>query len=633
MNRKNIFKIILLIVIAMLFSFFVEYFLFNYNSVVNEKIDYSYNIQNLDDDDTINIGRDGSQIAITIDFPKAVYVSDFMLQGVFEKNAHYSLGLEYETRFGLLEQETITDESYMVFDKCYTPINKKIKKMVLYYNVGNISKVDMIKLLNKINISYERFFLMFSICLIILILGVYKDRVINKLEYCFLIISVLLGMSMILIVGLNKEGWDEAIHFSRIYSYSFVDNVKWNKAIIETNIMDYNTIEERNLIKEYYNEIYENGKKHYEEKELYIPYNMRGYLIQSIMIFVARHLGFSFYQLYLFGKIGNLLLYVICIYIAIKIARQGKLAITVLSLLPTPLFLAASYTYDTSLIAMVTLGFTIWMNEMFSNEKKMSTFSLITMTFLFVYGCSSKAVYIPLLLLVLLLPNTKFDNKKQMYLVKGMILLLFVIVMASFVMPVTSNTVAGNVAYGGDARGGDTGTVRQMKSILNSPFAYILLFFKSIISLENFGIYGSDSGLVTTLEYFTFSNMGTMNDKFVYLLFPMLMFMSFINVENDIKLVLERKAKIGMIIILLMVVGMVWSALYLDFTEIGKEHIYGVQARYYIPLMLPLMYLFTNSKLKINISYCTICRLFLWITLFLLGYGIYFELFLNVFNY
>lgn len=633
MNKKNIFKMVLLIIAAFILSLFFEYGVFNLHSITNDKIELEYNLQDKEKNKEISIKRDDSMATVSIVFPKAVYISDFQMDCDVKKDTTYSMIVEYETSFGALQKLDIKDDAYTALNKCYTGIHKKVKSIDLHYNIDNIPEITKITVRNKASFCYERLFLSFSIAFIILAILIYRKNIFKKLEYFFLMVSVLLGVSMILIVGLNKEGWDEAIHFSRIYSYSFMEDVKWNEAVVESEIMHYNTVEERDLVKRYYNKVYKNGKQSSESKDLYVPYNMRGYLFQSAMIFVARHLNFSFYRLYLFGKLGNLILYVICIFIAIRIAKKGKLPIAVLGMLPTPLFLAASYTYDASLIAITVLAFTIWMNEMIDKDKNLSNVSLVLMVLLFIYGCSSKAVYIPLLLLLLLLPGTKFNNKKQMYFVKAMVVVLFLFVMASFVMPVTSNTVAGNVAYGGDTRGGDTGSVRQMKSILYSPFSYIALFFKSLVSLENFGVFGNDPGLITSLEFFTFSNIGTMNDKFVFLLLPMFMLMSFINVEGNDNFMLNTVQKVGMVIILLMITGMIWTALYLDFTEIGMEHIYGVQARYYIPLTLPIIYLVTNKRLQLNVTYDSIKKLFSLITLFILGYGVYFDLFLNVFSY
>ena len=50
------------------------------------------------------------------------------------------------------------------------------------------------------------------------------------------------------------------------------------------------------------------------------------------------------------------------------------------------------------------------------------------------------------------------------------------------------------------------------------------------------------------------------------------------------------------------IMAMVWVAMYLAFTPVGSDHINGVQARYYIPL-LPALYLcLCPDRLKISIG-------------------------------
>ena len=44
------------------------------------------------------------------------------------------------------------------------------------------------------------------------------------------------------------------------------------------------------------------------------------------------------------------------------------------------------------------------------------------------------------------------------------------------------------------------------------------------------------------------------------------------------------------------VLVLIWTALYLAFTEVGEVVIKGVQGRYYIPLLLPLFWFFIQIR-------------------------------------
>ena len=54
--------------------------------------------------------------------------------------------------------------------------------------------------------------------------------------------------------------------------------------------------------------------------------------------------------------------------------------------MPTNLFLASAYTYDTVVFCFFTLGCVIWANEMFFYKRKNSIKEILLMTALFTIG-------------------------------------------------------------------------------------------------------------------------------------------------------------------------------------------------------------------------------------------------------
>ncbi|MFQ9152773.1 MAG: DUF2142 domain-containing protein [Blautia sp.] len=76
-------------------------------------------------------------------------------------------------------------------------------------------------------------------------------------------------------------------------------------------------------------------------------------------------------------------------------------------MMPTVIFLNSTYTYDGTIIASLILGFVLWMNEM-ESDRKVDAKNLIFIIVLFVWGSFSKAVYIPVILLLLIIPADKF---------------------------------------------------------------------------------------------------------------------------------------------------------------------------------------------------------------------------------
>ena len=46
------------------------------------------------------------------------------------------------------------------------------------------------------------------------------------------------------------------------------------------------------------------------------------------------------------------------------------------------------------------------------------------------------------------------------------------------------------------------------------------------------------------------------------------------------------------------IAAVIWTSLYGTYSVVGAATIEGVQARYFIPLMLPLLYIFVNNRIK-----------------------------------
>lgn len=153
--------------------------------------------------------------------------------------------------------------------------------------------------------------------------------------------------------------------------------------------------------------------------------------------------------------------------------------------------MASSYTYDTVVFSFFTLGCVIWVNEMFFYESKTSAKKIIFMILLFTIGSFSKAVYIPIILLVTLLPALKELPRKSRVAICTGIFLVFILVMITFVLPTLTSTVTRDLSLGGDARGGDTNIVGQMISMIKHPWASIKLMLGNITSLDNFRNLGS----------------------------------------------------------------------------------------------------------------------------------------------
>ena len=208
-----------------------------------------------------------------------------------------------------------------------------------------------------------------------------------------------------------------------------------NKSVPSSNTkLEY--AELRNYINNKGNEVLYTENK----DDIGLKYSSLAYIPMAIFIKIGLLLNLSFVKIFMLGKLGNLLFYTAFMYFAIREAKYKKMFLAFIAMLPTCVFLASSYTYDSVVFSSVTLGCVLWCNEFFSEKKVYNTGKIIFAILCFSVGCLSKAVYIPLILLIMLLPQLKAVKKRQAIIWGIGILIIFGLVMITFVLPVISNT-------------------------------------------------------------------------------------------------------------------------------------------------------------------------------------------------
>ena len=115
---------------------------------------------------------------------------------------------------------------------------------------------------------------------------------------------------------------------------------------------------------------------------------------------------------FVLGRLFNLLSYVTIVFFAIRIIPTKKSLLTVVALLPTNIFLAANYSYDAWLISFFMLGTAMAIRE-FSDERPLTTSRAFALFLVFLVGLGPKAVYFPMLAILMLMPLSKFESNKE----------------------------------------------------------------------------------------------------------------------------------------------------------------------------------------------------------------------------
>lgn len=143
----------------------------------------------------------------------------------------------------------------------------------------------------------------------------------------------------------------------------------------------------------------------------------------------------------------------------------------------------------------------------------------------------------------------------------------------------------------GDARGGDTSGVGQMHYVIGQPVSYAVVLIKNVLASLESCLYG------VTFCHFSYLGIGQMSATATILLAGVILTDKYCDGALTRK-ILPVKMKIGMLFLIALVIALIWTALYLDFTEVGKSVISGVQARYYLPFLFLFYMCFQTDKIQ-----------------------------------
>lgn len=564
----------------------------------------------------------------------ALYVKQIRLSGRFPREYEYTIETTEENAFGKEAEAVYTDTVNAWFKNFYTDLNKKITSVKIVLEKPEGAELTGVICSNRAEINKYRV-LFFLALFSLLYCALFEASFIRKIEWYIVLYGAVFGLLIILYAQPVKTSWDEQIHFRNAYRLSYGRNVEWTESAVHLQnwtTVKCNTKAEYASLRAYRDE---KGQEYAEteEKETVIPsYSSLAYLPQAFFLWLGRLLKLPFSSLYAFGKIGNLIVYLITMFWAVRLAKTKKLFLVFFAMMPTVIFQAASYTYDSVVNCFLTLGCVLWANHFYYQEGMTRVRDILLMVVVLILGSFSKAVYIPLLLLVLLLPWFRKRSKKEKAILFGSIFLLFVLMMATFVLPTLTNTITGNLSFGGDSRGGDTGAAGQLLSMLQHPVSSIKLLLQNVTQFDNFrnlGAEATDNYFFGNLMFLNFATAGILGDKWSALLVPVFTLLLFYNDSREEERQVYSKWYTAIILVLsLGVVILIWLAMYLSFTPIGEEYIAGVQARYYLPLIYLGALLISNKRISVRCSETVMTRLAIVIAQ-ILGFAAIYQCFLQ----
>lgn len=436
--------------------------------------------------------------------------------------------------------------------------------------------------------------LFFGLCAAAVYLLIILHEVIaQKAEIGYLIIALAVGIFMCIALPANTGvSYDDGIHANRIFQLSrgkhtaltpaenALAGCEWSEVYEESHHHTWDTwIDEQR-----YDAIAQEAAQDQtleSEEVLQWMFSDAGYMTQAAGAVVARALKLPFLWQVRVIRLFNMLTYVALTYLAIRVLKRFKLTMACVALMPTALFLASNFSYDPTTNGLCFLGIALAVDAILDRRTLLTRKRAAAILLCILLGAMTKVVYMPLLLLVLMLPRSKFESQAAKWWFKTLAVVLCIVAVGVMVLGVTNGSVGLQ-----DDRAGGADSAGQIAYLLAHPLTYLGTFFKVIF--RDFELY-----FVHACR-FAMGYVSAVSGTVSLVCLGLTLFTAFTDNDTSLGQKMNWKLRLGMLIVGGLAVGMVFTTMYVAGAPVGATEYWGVQGRYMIP-MIPLMLMILSS--------------------------------------
>lgn len=422
-----------------------------------------------------------------------------------------------------------------------------------------------------------------------------------KNEKNFLIVMLIYIISILFITP-AVEIPDETYHFYKSYSLSKYD---FSKAPADNFYNGYINVS-KNIKCLYYADAEAKDNvddvnkllscfKNNDEKKYQIPANVSNtqtiaYIPSAIIIKIVNIFTNAPVVLFYIGRIVNFIISFLLILLALKVIPKYKKLLLIVVCMPMFIQQMVSYSYDSLLNSCAVLLFAYFIKMYDQKElisyKQLSIYFLLSFLILHI-----KLPYFFLSLLIWLIPKEKFKNGLKQ---KSISIIIFYIITVLLHVLTTKLVAIGNVPD--DITGILSGesSKKQLDYLLSNPKNIIKVAYYTF-KLKTIGYLQSLIGCFGWLKF---------NLHYIYVWCYYIMFgVVVLSLKNVFK---DKMQKLYTLILILFISAMIFGGMYLTWTIYQLPYVEGVQGRYFIPVLLPLLLVFIPKNIKLKISDNTI---------------------------
>lgn len=519
------------------------------------------------------------------------YIRQLRLSGVVYSDTAYII------------QCTLPDGTVKNFSSVYVSalgadniqIGENVIHIRFYTDIGDLTLTEMV-IDNTARLNPVR--MLFSgLCVAaVYLLWMLRKLVGQKPEYGFLIVGLCCGIFLATAMpAVTALSFDDQIHFESVWNLSFGKYLRTSASSDSLAALSWTTAQNDSFI--YAQDTYADYLRLVEQVDapasnvLTEPSSAgrqqwtltnTGYITQALGMALARWMGLPMHMQIIAARLGNMLGYVLLCFAAIHFLKRFKLTFAAIALMPTPMFMASNFSYDPLCTGLCMLGTALIIDAMLDRDTRISWKRLLGIFVSFMLACNIKAVYAPLLLLVLLLPRSKFASRGQAVYVKVISMVLMLVAVGGILLD-----ISGDINVIQDTRGDGADSAGQIAFVLSHPLTYFGYFISAL--WNGFQVYLLDSPRLT------WAYLGSCSG--IWAAFSLMLLLITCYTDNDTAFAqrVSWQQRIGLLLVAGIATGLMFTAMYVGFSAVGSSSFGGVQGRYMLPV-LPLFALLLSPN-------------------------------------
>lgn len=323
------------------------------------------------------------------------------------------------------------------------------------------------------------------------------------------------------------------------------------------------------------------------------PYSPVAYIPSSLGLKIGISLKLDVAKTIHLARLLSLLSYIAIIWYGIRALRNSrtKWIIFTVALLPMSLFQASMITADSLTIAVSLLLVSLVLKG-FISSKRLEKTELTLLSLSVIAIPLLKPTYLPLIFLILLIPNRRISETiKNARLFKVLPLLVGIILFAIWSYYTRNITDTLRLVIPGNVWNTINPTLQE-HFLLRHPLSYIVAVFRTFILYD----------ISFFTQFFGLLGFNYVQIPAVSLIASFLSLILATLVSENLREQISNSKIVIFILIILTSIAFMLTTFYVTLTSVGGGAIGGIQGRYFIPLAAPTIFVIASLTPKIRLA-------------------------------